>query len=88
MFIWKRLAFLQKLNVPWQIRGFIDFMTVFIPLQFLYKYRFTVFEFVKDHDMYMRRRTFDGVHLDQKEGQMTAEQVVQYYRSIGFENPM
>jgi hypothetical protein len=88
MKVWSQLRFLQNIKVPWQVRMGMDLTIIFGPLYFLSYYNFTLYEFTKDSDRYMRRRMFDGVHLKEETGDMSQKEVVDYYQSLGFENPV
>ena len=88
MFIWKHLRFLQNLRVHWLVKFELDSWLFLSPFILIAMYPFTIYSPFMNHNRQMRRRTFDGVHLKSEDGNMTPEQVAEYYKSLGFEDPM
>ena len=88
MNIWKHLRFLQNMKVPWLVRVELDSWMYLGPFMLLCIFPFTIHHpFINDNRK-MRRRNVDEVDLKTDDQIMSSEDVVEYYRSLGYEDPV
>jgi hypothetical protein len=66
----------------------IDTAVILTPFVVVTAYPLGIFEFLKDNHRVNRRRFFDEVDLVKDENVMSDIEVVKYYRSLGFEDPV
>ena len=84
----KGFHFLSNLRVSWQIRMILDTAVIAAPFILISHYPFTIAEFFKEKHRKARRRNFGEVDLDADKSLMKPEEVVSYYRSIGYDGPV
>lgn len=88
MNVWKQLRFLQNMRISWKTRVVIDTVIIFTPFYILWSNPFTLFEPFKEGHRRNRRATIADVDLDTAPDLMTPDQVVDFYQSLGFEDPL
>lgn len=84
-FPWKPLL---NMKISWKARMLVESTVIITPFILLHAYPFTLFTPFMDKHRRQRRATIEDVDLDTSPGLMTPEQVVEYYRSLGFEDPI